>query len=212
MNHNNFDYEAGKQHGEELVREEMKAAIEAVRREEHTKREQLVEEMKLEMVGMQVEAFNRGRKSAIEQEANYWTEPGEATTYFTEFAEEIHENAVAHGWWESGERNFGEILMLCVTELAEAMEEHRDGKPNIYFVLEMSDGKGGTYPAIHEDIYKKGDFDDKMKPEGIAVELADCIIRILDYCGHAKINIGEALRIKHAYNKTRPYRHGGKKA
>lgn len=49
------------------------------------------------------------------------------------------------------------------------------------------------------------------KPEGVAVELADCVIRILDYCGHAGIDIEEAIRIKHEYNKTRPYRHGGKK-
>lgn len=48
------------------------------------------------------------------------------------------------------------------------------------------------------------------KPEGIATEFADCIIRILDYCGHEGIDIGEAIKIKHEYNKTRPYRHGGK--
>lgn len=52
---------------------------------------------------------------------------------------------------------------------------------------------------------------ERRKPEGVAVELADCMIRILDYCGHAGIDIEEAIRIKHEYNKTRPYRHGGKK-
>jgi NTP pyrophosphatase (non-canonical NTP hydrolase) len=49
------------------------------------------------------------------------------------------------------------------------------------------------------------------KPEGIPAELADCIIRILDYCGKEGIDIEEAVKIKHQYNKTRPYRHGGKK-
>ena len=49
------------------------------------------------------------------------------------------------------------------------------------------------------------------KPEGIAVELADAMIRILDYCAYSGIDIEEALKLKHAYNKGRPYRHGGKK-
>ena len=47
-------------------------------------------------------------------------------------------------------------------------------------------------------------------PEGIAVEMADCIIRILDWCGKEGIDIEAILEEKHAYNKTRPYRHGGK--
>lgn len=49
------------------------------------------------------------------------------------------------------------------------------------------------------------------KPEGIAIELADAVIRILDYCGHVGIDIEKAIEIKHEYNKTRPYKHGGKK-
>ena len=54
-------------------------------------------------------------------------------------------------------------------------------------------------------------WDNKGKPDGIAVELADCIIRILDYCGEEDIDIEEFIKIKHEYNKTRPYKHGGKR-
>lgn len=32
-----------------------------------------------------------------------------------EFAREVHENAVAHGWWEE-DRSFGEIIALCHSE------------------------------------------------------------------------------------------------
>lgn len=101
-----------------------------------------------------------------------------------EWAKEIHENAVNHGWWDEP-RSFGEIIALCHSELSEALEEYRDGNHNLYY----------------------NDYD---KPEGIAVELADCIIRILDWCGKEGIDIEEIIRIKHEYNKTRPYRHGGK--
>ena len=44
------------------------------------------------------------------------------------------------------------------------------------------------------------------------MEMIDCIIRILDWCGKKGIDVDELLRKKHAYNETRPYRHGGKKA
>lgn len=44
-----------------------------------------------------------------------------------------------------------------------------------------------------------------------AAELADVIIRVLDYCAYAGIDIENVLEVKHEYNKSRPYRHGGKK-
>jgi NTP pyrophosphatase (non-canonical NTP hydrolase) len=44
----------------------------------------------------------------------------------------------------------------------------------------------------------------------LAEELADCCIRIFDYCGSRKIDLGKALLKKIEYNKTRPFRHGKK--
>ena len=114
-----------------------------------------------------------------------------------EFVKEVHQNAKEHGWWDD-ERSFGEIIALCHSELSEALEEFRNREPLMYFreingfeVSDMSEWRG-------------------EKPEGIATELADCIIRIFDYCGHVGIDIEEALRIKHEYNKTRPFKHGNK--
>jgi len=97
---------------------------------------------------------------------------------------EIHRTAVEHGWWEA-DRPVGEVLMLVVTEIAEAMEAYRIGDP------------------------------DSEKIPGhskLAEELADAVIRILDYAGGAGIDLEAALRAKMAYNETRPYRHGGKLA
>lgn len=98
-----------------------------------------------------------------------------------EFEKEIHQNAVEHGWWDE-ERSFAEIVALCHSELSEALEEDRAGKPMIY----IKDGK----------------------PEGKAVEMADCIIRILDWMGKANIDAEDVIATKHAYNETRPYKHG----
>lgn len=107
------------------------------------------------------------------------------------FAAEVHQNAVEHGWWDE-ERSFGEIIALCYSELSEALEEYRAKRPMVYFVVEMDDGKGGTYPAIREDIISEEDFAGE-KPEGIAVELADCIIRILDWYGKEGLDTDDLL-------------------
>lgn len=101
-----------------------------------------------------------------------------------ELAAKIHKNAVEHGWWEE-ERSFGDIISLCHSELSEALEEDRNGKPLEYYL--------------------------EGKPEGVAVEMIDCIIRILDWCGKEKVDVDRLLRLKHEYNVTRPHKHGGKK-
>lgn len=101
-----------------------------------------------------------------------------------ELAKEIHDNAVAHGWWNN-ERPFSEVVALCHSELSEALEADRNGEPPEWY-----DGK---------------------KPEGAAVEMADCIIRVLDWCAKESVDIDRIIRTKHEYNKTRPFKHGGKK-
>ena len=54
--------------------------------------------------------------------------------------------------------------------------------------------------------------DDTGKPVGIASELADVIIRTLDLGYMLGLDMDEAVRLKMEHNKTRPYRHGGKRA
>ena len=117
-----------------------------------------------------------------------------------QLAIEVHKNAVEHGWWDA-ERSFGEIIALCHSELSEALEEFRNSNDEIRCLPIYYSGKHSIADEPCGGC---------KKPEGIAIELADVIIRILDYCGKEKIDIEEAIRIKHEYNKTRPYKHGGK--
>ena len=49
------------------------------------------------------------------------------------------------------------------------------------------------------------------KPEGVASEFADTIIRILDYSGHAEIPTIQLVFQKMMFNRTRTYRHGNKR-
>lgn len=46
----------------------------------------------------------------------------------------------------------------------------------------------------------------------IEEELADILIRVLDTAGALGVDIQRAVETKHAYNKTRPRKHGGKLA
>ena len=129
---------------------------------------------------------------------------------FNTWAKEIHQNAVDHGWWED-ERSVLEIIALCHSELSEALEEHRDGRLALYYPC----GVGGMCcddPHGDTACGSKHDGCRSLKPEGIAVEFADCIIRILDYAGHKGWDMDEIIRAKHEYNKARAYRHGGKRA
>jgi hypothetical protein len=108
-------------------------------------------------------------------------------------AAEVHQTAVEHGWWEGGERSLGDQFANFHCELSEAWEEYRDGHPL-------------TEIRIHIDP-KKGEG-----PVGFPIELADLLIRVFDTAAAYHIDLDLAFCTKAAYNKTRPYRHGGKKA
>lgn len=103
----------------------------------------------------------------------------------------VHELAKAKGWWEE-ERGVPELLALIHSEVSEALEAYRE-QPEGFATYTIPVGPDG-------------------KPEGFAVELADAVIRILDCAEHLGIDLGRAILAKHAYNETRPYRHGGKRA
>lgn len=102
------------------------------------------------------------------------------------FAAEVHQNAVEHGWWDE-ERSFGEIIALCHSELSEALEEYRAKRGMVWYACTEGDQEHPCRPEDEYDCQKFGkevecEYRSK-KPEGIAVELADCIIRILDWFG-----------------------------
>jgi NTP pyrophosphatase (non-canonical NTP hydrolase) len=110
--------------------------------------------------------------------------------------DEIHENARAKGFYDN-EREIGTLLMLIVSEIAEAMEADRK-----------------CYRATKIDFVEKQEgesfvnhFRDKVK-DTFEDELADTIIRVLDLCGYMDIDIDKHVALKMRYNKEREKMHG----
>lgn len=128
----------------------------------------------------------------------------------TELIKKAHANATAHGWHEP-ERTFGELIALCHSELSEALEEYRNGHQmdECYYVCKSC--QLGPCELGNSD--SRSEYCASCpspKPEGIAIELADVVIRIADMCGLYGIDLEEAIKDKMAYNESRPMRHGGK--
>jgi len=137
-----------------------------------------------------------------------------------EVARAIHATAYRKGWWpgRASSRPFPEVLMLIVSEVSEVLEEYRNHRD--YNEIYAWQEAGISMPYIAEDNKKSelpvllmyNEEGNPCKPEGIPIEMADIIIRVLDACEAYGINIERAMAIKMAYNETRPSRHGGKRA
>lgn len=93
-----------------------------------------------------------------------------------------HENARAKGWHDSP-REDGTMIALMHSELSEALEALRKGNPE--------SRKIPGYSHVEE-------------------EMADVVIRIMDFAGLHGLDLGGAIEAKMAMNEGRSYRHGGK--
>lgn len=99
-------------------------------------------------------------------------------------------NAVVHGWHESPVK-FGAShidvklrkMMLIVGEVSEAAEALRDGNP-----------ESAKIPGF------------SCEEE----EMADIVLRCMDYAQKEALNLSGAIEAKHVYNVGRPFKHGGK--
>jgi NTP pyrophosphatase (non-canonical NTP hydrolase) len=108
--------------------------------------------------------------------------------------------AVEKGWHRDGLPPIPEQLALIHSEVSEALEEYRHDRMTIWYENQIND----SVPT--------GGLRGPPKPEGFPAELADILIRVFHLAGARNIDLEAAVREKHAYNKTRPYRHGNKKA
>jgi len=121
-----------------------------------------------------------------------------------------HGTAKEKGFWDT-ERNVSEMLMLVVSELAEAQEALRK---NQYAEKAVADGLMHDIQLQYTDeefqmnrgIWKSL-FEEKIKST-FEDEIADVAIRLFDLCGGMNIDLEKHIELKMKYNSMRGYKHG----
>ena len=131
--------------------------------------------------------------------AGFWSEASKetlpeerASEAIGDVAAEMYRIAAAHGFHEKHVQgqvpeDFGAFCMNLVGEVSELWEAFREGRLDV-----QCDKKCGLTCAEEE--------------------LADVVIRSMDTAVQLGVDLGRAVALKTAYNRTRPYRHGNKRA
>lgn len=117
-------------------------------------------------------------------------------------AQEIHRRNIQKGFY-TPPPSIPKMLMLMVTELAEACEADRNNKFSGNNAIDKSylQTENVSHFLKYYEANFKGTFEEEM---------ADVIIRVLDLCAYKNIDIETQIAAKMRYNVTRPFKHGKK--
>ena len=155
----------------------------------------------------------------------------------TDLQREAHAIALGKGWWDQ-ERSFGDLIALVHSELSEALEAYRDevlpSKPHLLStkvaseladvvirVADMAEWYEWKLPkrqllafdpneSFGEHIVSAHEMLSGVRGSEPTDVLSDFVEYIRAMASHYGIDLDAAIAAKMFYNRTRPYRHGGK--
>ena len=112
--------------------------------------------------------------------AHYLLQGEKFVSAFRFISRKVHKISKEHGFWDE-KRNDGEVIALIHSELSEVLEALRHNNPSSKRIVEFS--------SVEE-------------------ELADVVIRVMDYARGNDLLLADAILAKIDYNKGRDFMHG----
>jgi hypothetical protein len=119
----------------------------------------------------------------------------------TELQTKIHQGNVERGFWETN--ILKQKLVLIMTEVVEAFEEVRTGRPPAWV---KNDGICTIETLDWNSFVMNNNGDISfLKPEGELFELADVVIRCLDLAGFHNLDLSDRQQGRYAYDVNEFY-------
>lgn len=136
---------------------------------------------------------------------------------FTDMQNLMHGNAIAHGWWDEPAYKERVRELLTGTHRYSSEKAHREAVDAALAAI-PDYNPAEKIALMHSELSEaleglRGDNkSDKLENfTAEEEELADAVIRAMDYAGKRGLRLAEAIVVKGNYNISRPYKHGGKK-
>jgi NTP pyrophosphatase (non-canonical NTP hydrolase) len=116
----------------------------------------------------------------------------------TNLAKEINKENHNKGFWDTEDKFYSAFNPADSFDLS--LDKALMVQKLALIVSEISEGIEGLRKDAQDDHLPQYD--------SLSVELADTLIRILDFCGYYGINIGKITKEKLLFNRSRPHKHG----